>query len=102
MDAVGALSCVRQRGFDGLNAVGLWQLEPKNAKALICKHHGLVEWTYINKEWEAKEDVLQLQGWQTQRRVVVARRRFSNSDMIDIEHQKDNQLCGMNRFYRVN
>ena len=63
----------------------------KNVKELICKHHCLGEWLYLNKEWEAKEDVLQLQGWQKSRRVVVVRRKISSEDVIAIESQKKGQ-----------
>lgn len=63
----------------------------KNAKELIYKHHCLGEWLYINKEWEAKEDRLQLQGWEKPRRVVIVRRRLFNDNLIGIEYQKEGQ-----------
>ena len=61
-----------------------------NVKKLIYKHHELGEWIYINKEWEAKEDQLQLQGWEKERRVVIVRRRLSSDNIIGFETQ--NQL----------
>jgi len=63
----------------------------KNVKDLIYKQHCLGEWTRIDQEWEAKEDVLQLQGWEKTRRVVVVRRRLSGDALIGIEHQKEGQ-----------
>ena len=63
----------------------------KNVKKLIYKHHCLGEWIYINGEWEAKEDVLQLQGWEKERRVVVVRRRLSNDNIVGIECQEEGQ-----------
>lgn len=63
----------------------------KNVKELIYKHHCLGEWSYINKEWEAKEDILQLQGWERERRVVVIRQRLSTDNVIGIECQKEGQ-----------
>ncbi|MCN4144593.1 MAG: hypothetical protein LC437_05910 [Thiohalomonas sp.] len=40
---------------------------------------------YINKEWETKEDQLQLQGWEKERRVVILRRRLSSDKIIGFE-----------------
>ncbi len=62
----------------------------KNVKELIYKHHCLGEWYYLNKEWEAKEDDIQLQGWEKERRVVIVRRRLSSDNIIGFESQ--NQL----------
>ncbi len=63
----------------------------KNVKELIYKHHCLGEWVYINKEWEVKEDLLQLQGWEKSRRVIVVRRKLSSDNIVGIEYQKDDQ-----------
>jgi DDE family transposase len=63
----------------------------KNVKEIIYKHHCLGEWGYINKEWEAKEDVLQLQGWEKSRRVVIVRRRVSAEQIMGIEYKKEGQ-----------
>ena len=62
----------------------------KNVKELIYKHHCLGEWYYLNKEWEAKEDDIQLQGWEKERRVVIVRRRLSSDNIIGFESK--NQL----------
>ncbi|MCN4145206.1 MAG: hypothetical protein LC437_09395 [Thiohalomonas sp.] len=59
-------------------------------RSWVYKHHELGEWTYINKEWEAKEDQLQLQGWEKERRVVIVRRGLSSDNIIGFETQ--NQL----------
>ena len=78
--------------MEGIKQPYLFKLrKSKNVKALIYKHHGIGEWTYINKEWEAKEDQLQLQGWDISRRVVVVRRRLSNSNMLGLEYKKEGQ-----------
>lgn len=63
----------------------------KNVKTLIDKHHCLGEWGYINKEWEAKEDLLQLQGWEKERRVVIVRRSLSAEKLYGIEYEKEGQ-----------
>ena len=62
-----------------------------NVKTLIYKHHCLGQWTYINKEWEAKEDTIQLQGWDKERRVVIVRRRLSSDNVLAIEYQQAGQ-----------
>ena len=54
----------------------------KNVKTLINKHHCLGEWTYFNEGWEAKTDQLQLQSWNTERRVVIVRRKISNDNVM--------------------
>lgn len=36
----------------------------KYVKELIHRHHCLGQWTFIRKGWEAKEDRLQLSGWE--------------------------------------
>ena len=59
----------------------------KNVINLIYKHHGLGEWTPVHSGWEAKEDLLQLQGWESERRVVVIRRKLSSSNIIGIESE---------------
>ena len=58
-----------------------------NVMKLIYKHNCLGEWIYLNKEWEAKEDKLQLQGWNKKRRVVIVRRRLSKDKIIGFESQ---------------
>jgi hypothetical protein len=56
-----------------------------NVRNLIYKHHCLGEWSYINKQWEAKEDVLCLQGWKNERWVNIVRRRLSNEYTLGTE-----------------
>jgi hypothetical protein len=76
--------------MEAINQRYLFKLKrSNNVKKLIYRHHCLGEWTYINKEWEAKEDVLQLQGWEKERRVVVVRRRLSSDHIIGIECEKE-------------
>jgi len=78
--------------MEGINQKYLFKLKKtKNVKELINKHHCLGEWSYINKEWEAKEDVLQLQGWEKSRRVVVVRRRVLSDKIVGIESEKKGQ-----------
>ena len=78
--------------MEGIDQPYLFKLKKsKNVKKLIYKQHCLGEWTRINKEWEAKEDVLQLQGWEKSRRVVVVRRRISDDHLIGVEYQNDEQ-----------
>ena len=63
----------------------------KNINLLINKHHCIGDWGYINREWQAKEDVIQLQGWKKPRRVAVIRRQLSNDKLIGIEFEKEGQ-----------
>jgi len=63
----------------------------KNVKQLIYKQHCLGQWTRINPAWEAKEDELQLQGWEKPRRVVVVRKRLSDESLIGIDYQQEGQ-----------
>jgi len=62
----------------------------KYVKELIHKHHGLGEWIVVRKGWEAKEDSLQLVGWEKERRVVIIRRRLSK-DMVAVEYNSSGQ-----------
>ena len=62
----------------------------KYVKELIHKHHGLGEWTVVRKGWEAKEDSLQLLGWEKERRVVIIRRRLSK-EMVAVEYNSAGQ-----------
>jgi len=80
------------REMEDINQRYLFKLKKsKNVKQLIYKHHCLGEWGYINKEWEAKEDTLQLQGWGKSRRVVVVRRRVLANDIMGVEYKKEGQ-----------
>jgi hypothetical protein len=80
------------RKMEAINQPYLFKLKKsKNVKTLIYKHHCMGEWNYINKEWEAKEDTLQLQGWEKARRVVVVRRQLSADNTVGIEYQEDGQ-----------
>lgn len=80
------------REMEAINQRYLFKLKKsKNVKELIYKHHCLGEWRYINKAWEAKEDVLQLQGWEKARRVVVVRRHISADHIIGVEYEKEGQ-----------
>lgn len=64
----------------------------KNVKQLIYKQHGLGEWIFFKDGWEAKEDQLQLQGWDKARRVVIVRRRLTaNHPTLAVEHTHEGQ-----------
>ncbi|MGB5649453.1 MAG: transposase [Sedimenticolaceae bacterium] len=63
----------------------------KRVKALIAQLHGLGAWTRFNPEWELKESTLQLQGWKSARRVIVARRRLPKDPLIGLEYQRGGQ-----------
>lgn len=63
----------------------------KNVKALIYKHHCLGQWGYINRQWEVKEDVLQLQGWEKERRAVVVRKRILKESILGVEYKREGQ-----------
>jgi hypothetical protein len=63
----------------------------QNVKALIYKHHGRGRWTYLNKEWEAKEATVKLQGWDKKRRVVIVRRQLSTEHVVGVECQTQGQ-----------
>jgi hypothetical protein len=78
-----------------LEAIGMPYLfklkKSKNVKSLIYKHHCLGKWTAFKEGWEAKEDVLQLQGWSGGRRVVIVRRRIAEDREVLLEHQNSGQ-----------
>ena len=63
----------------------------KRVKELIAQVHGQGVWTRFNPEWELKESTLQLQGWKSARRVVVARRRLPKDPLIGLEYQHGGQ-----------
>ena len=63
----------------------------KNINRLIHKHHCIGDWGYINREWQAKEDVIQLQGWEKPRRVALIRRQLPKDKLIGIEFEKNGQ-----------
>ena len=78
--------------LERINQPYLFKLKrSKNVKELIGKHHGLGEWTVVRKGWEAKEDEIQLDGWEMPRRVVIIRRRLSNDNMVAVEYEKKGQ-----------
>ena len=58
---------------------------------LITKNHCEGNWTHINKNWEAKEDRVQLQGWQKSRRVVIVRRQLSNKEALAMGYELNGQ-----------
>jgi hypothetical protein len=79
------------RDLESIHQSYLFKLKKsKNVIALIYKHHGLGEWTMVHPGWEAKSDVLQLQGWKMARRVVIIRRKLSSNNLLGIE-TKDNK-----------
>jgi len=63
----------------------------KNVKSLINKHHCLGSWTYFKEGWEAKTDQLQLQSWETERRVVIVRRKISSNSLMALELESGQQ-----------
>ena len=63
----------------------------KRVKQLIAQVHGQGVWTRFNAEWELKESRLQLQGWESARRVVVARRRLPKEPLLGIEYSRGGQ-----------
>lgn len=74
------------KDLERINQSYLFKLKKtKNVINLIYKHHGLGEWTTVASGWEAKDDDLQLQGWEAERRVVIVRRKLSSSSIIGIE-----------------
>ena len=79
--------------LEGKNYQYLFKLrKSKNVKNLIYKHHGTGDWTFFKSGWEAKEDLLKLQGWENERRVVIVRRRIASADpILTVEHQHESQ-----------
>ena len=79
--------------LEGKNYQYLFKLrKSKNVKNLIYKHHGTGDWTFFKSGWEAKEDLLKLQGWENERRVVIVRRRIASADpILAVEHQHEGQ-----------
>ena len=71
--------------LENINQRYLFKLKKsKNVMGLIYKHHGIGKWSTVHEGWEAKEDSLQLQGWDKKRRVVIVRRKLSgkSTDML--------------------
>lgn len=54
----------------------------KNAKLLIERLMHTHGWTFAGQGWEGQEAALQLQGWETSRRVVVLRKPISKEVAI--------------------
>ncbi len=78
--------------LEDINQRYLFKLrKSSNVNKLIYKHHCLGEWSYINKEWEAKEDILRLDGWEKERRVIVVRRQLSSDSVLGLEYKKEGQ-----------
>ena len=70
----------------------LFQLrQSKNVKALINKAHCQGGWSYVTAGWEALESELQLQSWETRRRVVVIRRQLPKGVVLALDSQADPQ-----------
>jgi hypothetical protein len=81
------------RDLEAIDQSYLFKLKKsKQVMNLIYKHHGLGEWTSVHPGWEAKDDDLQLQGWQRERRVVIMRRKLSSSNLLGIESTQHPQL----------
>ena len=82
--------------LEKINQPYLFKLKKsKNVINLIYKHHGIGRWTKIHDGWEAKEDRLTLQGWETDRRVIIVRKRISGQSIIGIESEKDEQQLSL-------
>lgn len=65
--------------------------QSKNVKALINKAHCQGGWSYVTAGWEALESELQLQSWETRRRVVVIRRQLPKGVVLALDSQADPQ-----------
>jgi hypothetical protein len=64
----------------------------QGVKRLLNQVHGKGKWTAFDADWELKESQLQLQGWATKRRVVIARRRLPRSSVLGVEYYQQGQL----------
>lgn len=76
------------RDLEQVNQPYLFKLKKSNnVIKLIYKHHGKGHWKTIERGWEAKEDRLQLQGWDESRRVIIVRRQLcqGSNAVIGIE-----------------
>lgn len=66
------------RDLEHVNQPYLFKLKKSNnVYKLIYKHHGEGKWTNVKLGWEAKEAQLKLQGWGSERRVIIVRRQLS-------------------------
>lgn len=63
----------------------------KNVKTLIYKHHCLGAWVYFKGDWEAKEDTVQLMGWENPRRVIIVRRKIRSDNILALEDANNPQ-----------
>jgi hypothetical protein len=60
----------------------------KNVKRLIEKLMLQGEWDFAGQGWEGQEGFLKLMGWETQRRVIVLRKRISK-DVMSLTQKKE-------------
>ena len=76
------------RGIDYLFKLRL----TKNVKRLIERVFSKRDWSDAGQGWQGREDVLRLEGWSRQRRVVILRRRLKDGVAA---HRRDpvDQLC---------
>jgi hypothetical protein len=56
-----------------------------NVKKLIGQIFRKEEWVEVGQQWQGREDVLRLSGWNKERRVVVLRRPLRNQPAVEAE-----------------
>lgn len=63
----------------------------KYVKNLIYKAHSQGGWEYTTAGWEAKNDYLKLSTWDSERRVVIVRRRLPKDVILALDNNKEGQ-----------
>lgn len=63
----------------------------KKVKNLISKVHYDGDWHFFKDGWEVCDESIQLQGWQSSRRVVIIRRRIKSDAILTLEYEQNQQ-----------
>lgn len=81
------------RKLETMDANYLFKIKKgKSIKSLIYKHHCEGQWQLFKDNWEAKETVTEFGNHQTQRRIILMRRRIQKENLIYEDPSKPKQL----------
>lgn len=62
--------------------------QSSNVKKLIVKLCRNAQWVFAGEDFEGAESQLKLQGWSSERRVIVIRRKIRNGVMVEKKNKK--------------
>ncbi len=66
--------------------------QSKNVKKLISRCAWMEGWSYVGQKWQGIESELQLQGWESTRRVIVLRKPIPKELNVVSDDKKTGQL----------